>query len=97
MEPPHAAVTDPRVSMEVQALQLGHGPYQPGRKCHQIIVWQVEVPQSWDMKMAFHSEGGEGVWVQLLKLVALQLQQPERSEALEGVWMDVLQLVVIQV
>lgn len=49
------------------------------------------------MKMAFHSEGGEGVWVQLLKLVALQLQQPERSEALEGVWMDVLQLVVIQV
>lgn len=47
--------------------------------------------------MAFHSEGGEGVWVQLLQLVALQLQQPERREALEGVWMDVLQLVVIQV
>lgn len=47
--------------------------------------------------MAHKGEGGEGGWVQLLELVAFQLQQPQGGEALEGVWVDELQSVVVQV
>lgn len=47
--------------------------------------------------MVHQSEGGEGGWVQLLKPVAFQLQQPQRGEALEGIWVDELQSVVVQV
>lgn len=49
------------------------------------------------MEIIHQSEGGEGGWVQLLKSVAFQLQQPQGGEAMKGIWVDELQSVVVQV
>lgn len=47
--------------------------------------------------MAQQCEGDKGRRVQLLKPVALKLEQPQGGEAVEGVRVDELQVVVIQV
>lgn len=46
--------------------------------------------QGGEVEVAKHCESDKGRWVQLLKPVALELQQPQRSEAVEGVWVDEL-------
>lgn len=83
--------------MEVQVLQLRHGGHEARRQRRQLIVGQVEVLQGGKVEVAQQREGGEGCRVQLLKPVALQLQQPQGGEAVEGVRVDELQVVVIQV
>lgn len=83
--------------MEVQALQLRHGGHEARRQCRQLVVGQVEVLQCGKVEVVQQREGGEGCRVQLLKPVALQLQQPQGGEAMEGVRADELQVVVIQV
>lgn len=47
--------------------------------------------------MAQQGEGAEGVGVELLEPVALQLNEPEPRQSLEGIGVDGLQAVVVQV
>lgn len=44
-----------------------------------------------------NSESGEGCWMELLKLVAFQLEKAKRCETLECIRVDELKSVVIQV
>lgn len=83
--------------MEVQVLQLWHGLQQALRQVPEPVLGQVEVSQGGDVQQAPHGEGAEGVLVQRLQTVVLQLQQLQGGEALEGLRVDGLQPVVIQV
>ena len=47
------------------------------------------------MELAHESEGGECCWMQLLELVAFQLQQSQGGETLEGIRVDKLQSIVV--
>ncbi len=53
--------------------------------------------QSGNWEVTKNRESGEGGWVELLKLIALKLEETKRREALECIGVDELKSVVIQV
>lgn len=83
--------------MQCERLQVWRPLQDRGGKAAQGVVSKVEMAQGGEGEVSQQGEGAESVWVELLKPVALQLDEPEPRQALEGVRVDAFQAVVVQV
>lgn len=96
-QPLQAAVTDPRVPVQVEALEGWHvGEHVLGQG-GQEVVRQVQVLDGGRLEQLQEAQRHKGVRVELGEPVSLQLQQAERAQAVEGLGVDELDAVVVHV
>lgn len=72
----HSAVTGPGIAVDEEIFQLGHVLQHVLWEGGEQIVSQVQMLDGGDRKLLNDGEGAEGGWVELLDVVALQVDQP---------------------
>lgn len=74
-EPSHATVAGPGVAMEIDVLQLGAASKDVFREAGEEVVRQVDVPDRRHFEHLAVPQRDEGIRVELLEQVALQVDQ----------------------